>query len=113
RLGGMGFGAVLVREPGGPAKARQEHTVFWLDAAAATAVLALAAVVYAATGALVVALVVAYAVRLVVQAGSVVPEARMRRALRFGELSAIRVIAGVTEMTTKLLLAYSGEHVWC
>ena len=32
RLGGMGFGAVLVREPGGAAKARQEHTVFWLNA---------------------------------------------------------------------------------
>jgi O-antigen/teichoic acid export membrane protein len=119
RLGGMGFGAVLVREPGGDAKARQEHTVFWLNASAAAGVLALSALAYMATGALVVALIVAYAVRLVIQAGSVVPEARLRRALRFGELSTIRVIAGIAETATKLVLAYLGAHgrpelrVWC
>jgi len=74
---------------------------------------------YAITGALVVALIVAYAIRLAVQAGSVVPEARMRRALRFGELSTIRVIAGLAETALKLGLAYLGAHgrpelrVWC
>ncbi|HET9993314.1 MAG TPA: oligosaccharide flippase family protein, partial [Kofleriaceae bacterium] len=119
RLGGMGFGAVLVREPGGGAKPRLEHTVFWLSSSAALGVLALAAATYAATGALVVALVVAYSVRLAIQAWSVVPEARLRRALRFGELSTIRVIAGVAETATKLALAYLGAHgrpelrVWC
>ncbi|HEY1550840.1 MAG TPA: oligosaccharide flippase family protein, partial [Kofleriaceae bacterium] len=50
---------------------------------------------------------------LVIQASSVVPEARMRRELRFGELSAIRVIAGLVETATKLGLAAAGEHVWC
>jgi PST family polysaccharide transporter len=119
RLGGMGFGAVLVREPGGAAKPALEHTVFWLNAGAALGVLAIAAAAYAVTGVLVVALVVAYAVRLAIQTGSVVPEARLRRALRFGELSAIRVIAGVAETATKLALAYAGAHgrpelrVWC
>ncbi|MEO6772345.1 MAG: oligosaccharide flippase family protein [Kofleriaceae bacterium] len=119
RLGGMGFGAVLVREPGGAAKPRLEHTVFWLNACAAASVLVVALAVYAATGALVVALIVAYAVRLVIQTGSVVPEARLRRALRFGELSVIRVIAGAAEFAAKLGLAYLGAHgrpelrVWC
>jgi len=119
RLGGMGFGTVLVREPDGDAKPRLEHTVFWLNLGAALGVLAIAAAVYAATGALVVALLVAYAVRLAIQAGSVVPEARLRRALRFEELSVIRVIAGVAETATKLALAYAGAHgrpelrVWC
>lgn len=119
RLGGMGFGAVLVRETSGDGKARHEHTVFWLNLAAAAAVFVLALGTYVATGALVVALVVAYAVRLALQTGAVVPEARMRRALRFGELSTIRVIAGVAETATKLGLAYAGAHgrpelrVWC
>lgn len=119
RLGGMGFGAVLVREASGDEKARHEHTVFWLNLAAASAVLVLAGAAFAISGALVVALTVAYAVRLMVQAGSVVPEARMRRALRFGELSTIRVIAGIAETATKLSLAYLGAHghpdlrVWC
>jgi len=115
RLGGMGFGAVLVREP----KPRLEHTVFWLNLAASASVVVLAVIAYAITGALVVALIVAYALRLAVQAGSVVPESRMRRALRFGELSTIRVIAGIAETATKLALAYLGAHgrpelrVWC
>jgi len=119
RLGGMGFGAVLVREISGDGKARHEHTVFWLNLAAASTVLVLAAAAFAISGALVVALIVAYAIRLVIQAGSIVPEARMRRALRFGELSMIRVIAGVAETATKLALAYLGAHghpelrVWC
>ena len=58
-------------------------------------------------------LVAAYAARLVIQATSVVPEARMRRELRFGEMSAIRVIAGLVETATKLGFAAAGEHVWC
>ena len=37
----------------------------------------------------------------------------MKRALRFHELSVIRVIAGVIETIAKLALAYSGEHIWC
>jgi PST family polysaccharide transporter len=111
RLGGMMLGASLVRDP------EHESTVFWLNAGAAGAVLALLVVLRPVIGAIaepiVASLLAAYGIRLVVQAGSVVPEARMRRALRFGELSTIRVIAGVTEMVTKLSLAYAGEHVWC
>ena len=112
RLGGMGFGAALVREPEG------EATVFWLNLG--TAVVALAALIgihpwlaRAFDPPVVASLVAAYGVRLVIQTGSVVPEARMKRALRFDELSIIRVVAGVAETATKLGLAYSGEHIWC
>jgi O-antigen/teichoic acid export membrane protein len=112
RLGGMGFGAALVRDPEG------EDTVFWLNFG--TAMLALAALLgihpllaCAFDPPVVASLVTAYGIRLVIQSGSVVPEARMKRALRFHELSVIRVIAGVAETATKLGLAYSGEHIWC
>ncbi|HEY1814618.1 MAG TPA: oligosaccharide flippase family protein [Kofleriaceae bacterium] len=111
RLGGMMLGASLVRDP------EHESTVFWLNLGAAGGMLALLVALRPVIGAIaepiVASLLAAYGIRLVVQAGSVVPEARMRRALRFGELSTIRVIAGVTEMVAKLSLAYAGEHVWC
>jgi O-antigen/teichoic acid export membrane protein len=108
RLGGMGFGAFLVREPDA------EHSVFWVNLGAAAAVLALLVLARVALiESIVAGLLAAYGMRLVVQASSVVPEARMRRALRFGELSAIRVIAGLADTATKLALAYAGEHVWC
>lgn len=124
RLGGMGFGAVLVREPEGPGKARLETTVFWLNLAIAAAMLiALGAlrpvIARAFEPGLVATLLGAYAIRLVVMSGGVVPEARMKRAMRFHELSIIRVIAGVAETATKLSLAYAGAHghpelrIWC
>ncbi len=96
RLGGMGLGAALVRDP----DADSEATVFWLNVGAAAAVLAalVAArpLVARAFGgqAIVASLLAAYGARLAVQSAAVVPEARMRRALRFGELAAIRVAAG-------------------
>lgn len=112
RLGGMGFGVALVREPEG------EHTVFWLNLAAALTVLAALLGIrpllsHAFDPPVVASLLAAYGVRLVIQTGSVVPEARMKRALRFHELSVIRVVAGVAEAITKLALAYGGEHIWC
>jgi O-antigen/teichoic acid export membrane protein len=112
RLGGMGFGAALVREP------EAEDSVFWLNLATAAAVLAVLLgirplLAHAFDPPVVASLIAAYGVRLVIQTGSVVPEARMKRALRFHELSVIRVIAGVAETAVKLALAYGGEHVWC
>ncbi|MEO8846594.1 MAG: oligosaccharide flippase family protein [Kofleriaceae bacterium] len=112
RLGGMGFGTALVREP------EAEHTVFWLNLATALAVLAALlgvhpVLAHAFDPPIVASLLAAYGVRLVIQTGSVVPEARMKRALRFHELSLIRVTAGIAETITKLGLAYRGEHIWC
>jgi PST family polysaccharide transporter/lipopolysaccharide exporter len=111
RLGGGKLGDALVRDPD------DESTVAWLALgigaiACGTLVLArpIVALLVQPLGA---SLVAAYAVRLVIQASSVVPEARLRRELRFGELSAIRVIAGLVETATKLGFAAAGAHVWC
>ena len=120
RLGGMGFGAVLVRDG---AKA-DEDSVFWSNLAAACGVLIVASAARPIVATLfelpiIASLIAAYGVRLVVMTGGVVPEARMKRAMRFHELSVIRVIAGLAEMATKLSLAYLGAHgvpelrIWC
>ena len=109
----MTLGTALVREPDGDA----EPTVFWLNLGIAGAMLALLVLarplIALATPPIVASMLAAYGIRLVVQSSSVVPEARMRRALRFGELSVIRLVAGLVETATKLGLAYAGEHVWC
>lgn len=120
RLGGLGLGAALVREP----SPESEASVFWLALGAAGALTALLVAAHpliarAFGQPIVASLLAAYAARGAVQAVVLVPEARMRRALRFDELSAIRVIAGGCETATKLGLAYAGAHgepalrVWC
>jgi O-antigen/teichoic acid export membrane protein len=118
----MGFGTVLVREPEG--NRSLEDAVFWTNLGVAVAAFAVLVVVrpllaHAFDPPLVASLLAAYALRLMVMAGSVVPEARMRRALRFHELSVIRVIAGLADNAAKLAVAYLGAHgtpelrVWC
>jgi len=120
RLGGMGFGAVLVRD----GDSADEDSVFWLNLASAGGVLIVAAAARPLVATLfeqpiIASLIAAYGVRLVVMTGGVVPEARMKRTMRFHELSVIRVIAGLAEMATKLALAYLGAHgvpelrIWC
>ncbi len=122
RLGGMGFGAALVRE--GDRDAAFESSVFWLNLAAAGSVLVVAVAVRPVVATLfelpvIASLIAAYGVRLVAMTGGAVPEARMKRAMRFHELSVIRVIAGVAETALKLALAYLGAHgipelrIWC
>lgn len=131
RLGGMMLGAALVRDPdlgsgvgggaGGPGfsspNGDAEPTVFWLQLVQGTAVLGLLVaarpLIALAIQPIGASMLCAYALRLVLQAAGVVPEARMRRALRFGELSAIRVIAGLVDTAVKLGLAYAGEPIWC
>ena len=64
-------------------------------------------------------LLAAYGGRLVLQQISMVPEALMKRELRYRELSVIRTVAGLVETTTKLGLASLGAHgfaalaIWC
>jgi len=118
RLGGMNLGAFLIREPddespAGGSRGNGESSVFWLNLGVAAGVLAALVIGAVLVQAIVASLLAAYGIRLVVQASSIVPEARMRRALRFGELSVIRVIAGLVETATKLTLAAAGEPVWC
>ena len=73
RLGGMGFGAALIREPEG------EHTVFWLNLGAALAVLAALVGLHpllarAFDPPIVASLLAAYGIRLVIQSGSLCPK---------------------------------------
>lgn len=122
RLGGSGLGASIVQELGDDRDALS--TVFWIGLAAASVLVVILGVAHPLLGGwfprpIVASLLVAYAAKLVVQHAGTVPEAMLKRELRYYELSVVRVIAGATEMTTKLALAYLGAHgvpalrIWC
>ena len=122
RVGGMGLGAAVVREV--DASAEELSSIFWLGVAVSTAVLGALLVARPWIGAwfpdpVVASLLAAYGGRLVIQQVSMVPEALMKRALRYRALSIIRIAAGLVETSTKLGLAYLGAHglaalaVWC
>ncbi len=116
RLGGMGLGAAAIREHD-PSR-ETLSTICWLGIAVSAAVLAVLVAARPVVGAVfgepvIASMLAAYGVRLVIQNASVVPEALMKRELRYRELSVIRMIATGVETATKLGLAYAGEHVWC
>jgi PST family polysaccharide transporter/lipopolysaccharide exporter len=122
RLGGSGLGAAIVQELGGDRDALS--TVFWVGVVASGTLfglLALARPVIATwlPTPIIASLLVAYAGRLVVQQLGTVPDALLRRELRYFELSIVRVIAGGVDTATKLGLAYLGVHgvpalrIWC
>ncbi len=116
RLGGMGLGAAVIREDDTSRDALS--TICWLGFGVSAIVLivlvAMRPLIGAAFGEPVIAsILAAYGARLVIQNISVVPEALMKRDLRYRELAMIRIFATATETFTKLALAYSGEHVWC
>ena len=115
RLGGMGLGAALIKEPGDEVG---ESSVFWLGLGIASAVAVALLVAHPWLGAafgqpIVASLLAAYGIRLVIQQLAIPSDARMRRALRFHELSVIRIVAGFCEQGAKLGLAAAGEPVWC
>jgi O-antigen/teichoic acid export membrane protein len=115
-VGDLGIAAAVV---GGGEKSREElSTLFWLN------VLMVAGVVLVLCGvAPLVALLhglpvvgwmlVAWGGKLVFQTSYLIPWALMRRDLRFGELSAIRVVANLVEAILKVTLAALGFHIWC
>lgn len=112
RLGGMGFGAAMIREPEG------EDTAFWTNLGAAsglTAILVIGRPILAPAfpTPIIASLVAAYGARGIVMAVGMVPEARMRRALRFDELAVIRVLAGIVDNGVKIGVAAAGEPIWC
>jgi O-antigen/teichoic acid export membrane protein len=122
RLGGIGLGAVIVQDFGDDSDA--QSTVYWVGMIAATtltAVLVLAHPLLAAwfSNPIVATLLVAYSAKMILQHAGTVPDALMRRELRYYELSVVRVIAGAIELVTKLATAYAGAHgvpalrVWC
>jgi O-antigen/teichoic acid export membrane protein len=58
-------------------------------------------------------MLVAYGGKLIVQNGYFIPWAMMKRDLRFGEMSAIRVVANLVEFGTKIGFAVGGFGIWC
>jgi len=122
RIGGVGLGAAMVRE----ADTDQEalSSVFWLGIGVTVALLGVMlaawplAVSYLREP-IVWSLLVAYAGRLVVRHVSIVPEAMMKRDLRYRELSTVKMIGSLAETAVKLGFAYLGTHgtrelaIWC
>lgn len=120
RLGGMGLGAFLVRDPDPDAAS----STFWLGLVASLGVLALLLAARPLLGPLfphpvVASLLCAYGGRLVVANLGMVSDAVMKRELRYHELSIVRIVAGAVDTVTKLSLAYVGAHgvpalrIWC
>jgi PST family polysaccharide transporter len=64
-------------------------------------------------------LVIGYAVKLVVQSAHLVPEALLRKELRFRALAAVRIAAMLADSFAKLAAAWAGAHgtpelrIWC
>jgi teichuronic acid exporter len=122
RLGGMGLSSAVVRETDTDPAALS--SVFWLGMGASTLVLGALLIARPAVGALfpdpiVGSLLAAFGVRLVIGNFSIVPEAMMKRELRYRELSLVRMVASLADTGTKLGLAYLGAHghpelaIWC
>jgi O-antigen/teichoic acid export membrane protein len=90
-------------------------SIFWTSLAISLAQLALLAAFALVLGRqlehpVIAWLLVAYGGKLVVQNASLVPEARLRHALAFGQLSKVRAISTLTDNASKVLAAYLGAH---
>nr|HEX4313590.1 oligosaccharide flippase family protein [Kofleriaceae bacterium] len=122
RLGGLALSGALVREHEPDDAALS--SVFWLGLGAAVVVLAVlvAARPLIALGfgePVVGDLVIAFGFRLVVQNVGLVPDALMKKELRYRELSLVRVASNFCDVGTKLGLAFASVHgapelaIWC
>ena len=124
RVGGLCLGQAVIARVGEPDGDATDHAAFWLGLGAATLVL----VVLVSARPLVADffpvpvvadLLCAYGVKLVFQNAFVVPEAHLRRAMRYRELSMIRIAAVVADTAAKLGAAWLGAHghpplaIWC
>jgi O-antigen/teichoic acid export membrane protein len=95
---------------------RDESTAFWLGLAVALVCLGLLAlgapILGRASGQpIVTAMLLAYGAKLAFQNVFQIPMALMRKQLRFGELSIIRIAANVAEFAGKVGLAWSGHPI--
>jgi O-antigen/teichoic acid export membrane protein len=122
RLAGLGMSAALVRQGDGDRRALS--TMLWLAVAGSLAVLAgvlgTGRWIAGALGEPIIAsLLVGYAVKLVLQNLHLVPEALLRRELRFDALTRVRIAASISDAIAKLAVAYAGGHghpdlrIWC
>jgi O-antigen/teichoic acid export membrane protein len=137
RIANLGLSSAAVRRA--DAGRRELSSLFWLNLASAGTLFALALLVAPAIGrsyghsmALHAAdageainpsilgwLVFAFAGKLVLQSTYMVPEALLRRALKFETLSKVKIVAFLADGGTKLGTAYLGAHghpdlrIWC
>ncbi|HEY4243165.1 MAG TPA: oligosaccharide flippase family protein, partial [Kofleriaceae bacterium] len=122
RLGGGGLVSAVVREP--DESPRAQSSQFWVVAGASAAVCAIACAARPLLGAwlpqpIIASLVAAYGGKQVLQSFGVVPEGMLKRALRYQELSMVRMIAKGVGTLSKLGFAWLGAHgvpdlrIWC
>lgn len=115
RFAGLGMTAAMVRQDDGDRRALS--TMLWLAVTSSCAVLA--AVIVAGPSIagvfgepILASLLIGYGAKLVLQTAHAVPEALMRRALRFDALTRVRIVASLADALAKLVAAYLGAHRW-
>jgi O-antigen/teichoic acid export membrane protein len=122
RLAGLGMPAAMVRRGDGDRRALS--TMLWINVASALAVLAAVASlgpwIAGAFGTPIIAgLLIGYGAKLVLATVHAVPEALLRRELRFEALTRVRIAASFADAIAKLVVAYLGGHgypdlrIWC
>jgi O-antigen/teichoic acid export membrane protein len=122
RFAGLGMAAAMVRQGDGDRRALS--TMLWLTVASSWVVLggviALGPRIADAFGEPIIGgLLCGYGVKLVLQNAHVVPEALLRRELRFDALTRVRIAASFADAIAKLVVAYLGGHghpelrIWC
>lgn len=122
RIAQLGMPAAMVRQADGDRRALS--TMLWIAVAGSLVVFAgvalLGPTIAGAFGQPVLAsLLIGYAIKLVLQGAHAVPEALMRRALRFDALTRVRIAASFADAAAKLVVAYLGAHgepalrPWC
>jgi O-antigen/teichoic acid export membrane protein len=120
RLGGLGLGASVIAHDDD----RVADTAFWLGLGVSTTLLAVLFAIRPVLGeffphAVVADLLCAYGGKLVFQNSFVVPDARLRRAMRYRPVAMIRIAATIADTAVKLGAAYLGAHghpalkIWC
>jgi O-antigen/teichoic acid export membrane protein len=122
RLAGLGMPGAMVRHSDGDRRALS--TMLWVTVAASGVVLAGTMVLGGPIGGvfgepIIGSLLVGYGVKQVLQTVHVVPEALLRRELRFEALTRVRIAASFGDAIGKLVTAYLGAHYdpvlrsWC
>ena len=122
RFAGLGMSAAMVRQADGGRRALS--TMSWIAIASALVVLGFVIVcgpwIAGLLGFPIIAsLLIGFGVKLVVQNTYAVPEALLRRDLRFDDLTRVRIAASFADALTKVVVAYAGAHgvpelrIWC
>jgi len=122
RFAGLGMAAAMVRQGDGDRRALS--TMLWIAVAGSGVVLVGVIGFGPRIGdvfgePIIGSLLGGYGVKVVMQNVHLVPEALMRRELRFEALTRVRIAASFADAITKLVVAYAGAHgypelrVWC